>query len=132
MTTINLHPSAAITFGGETVHFGGQETLDLQVSQIRRVGPYIGAYHTESLKQARSTVFLDPSDGARSPMSVMALHLLESPLVIQYGMAAARLASMKSIASAKSDKAAEYPVAHAKTAVQARRPLATASGRGGF
>lgn len=134
MTTISPHVCAVVTFGGDIVHFDTPEQMPIRIDQIKRVGSYIGAYHTKSLEQAQSTVFLEPGDGGRSPMSVLALYLRESPLVIQYSMAAARLAGMKSLHVAKAEKSETTPVAPVSHAapVQARRPMAVASGRGGF
>lgn len=133
MTTINPHVCAILTYGGDIVHFDTPEQMPLRIDQIKRRGKYIGAYHTDSLKQAQSTIFLEPVDEGRSPMSPIAIYVSESLLVLEYSIAAARLAGM-TVEKAKLslvEKPPVAPVAHAAH-MQPRRQMATASSRGGF
>jgi len=139
MATIEIDVCAGLEASGHTVHYVNPEAMPLQVKDVRRIGPYIGAYHTRSLQQAQSTIFLD-NDGT-SPLNVIAVHVTQSPMIVRQRMMSARAVSpkpaaqpvmapavMATVAIAKAKAAAAMPA----PVLKPRVPTTTGQGSGGF
>lgn len=132
MATFEVDVCAGLEASGSTVHYVKPEALPLQVKAVRRVGMYIGSYHTESLQQAQSTIFLD-NDGS-SPFNVIAVHVVQSPMAVRQRMMAARKAfahdeSAKAIAKAQ---AGSRNALNPAPVLKPRIPTTSGSGAGGF
>lgn len=135
MATFEVDVCAGLEASGHTVHYDTPEAMPLQSKDVRRVGPYIGAYHTPSLQQAQATIFLD-NDGA-SPLNVIAVHVRQSPMIVRQRMMSARVGQPRPVAA---PEAANAAIAKAKASaamapapvLKPRLPIISGAGNGGF
>lgn len=139
MATIEIDVCAGLEASGHTVHYVEPEAMPLPVKDIRRVGPYVGAYHTTSLQQAQSTIFLD-NDGT-SPLNVIAVHVVQSPMIVRQRMMSARAvtpapvvkdpAMLATVTIAKAKASSAMAPAPAPV-YRPRVPTTSGQGSGGF
>lgn len=101
---------AVVTFTGNTTHHNQPMVHKINPDDIAHRGPFLGARHTGSLGQANSTVFFKPN--AATALGVLAMHVVESPMVLNQRILAAKAL------------AANDPVMAAKAAVTAAAPAA--------
>ncbi len=136
MATFEVDVCAGLEASGHTVHYTSPEAMPLQSKDVRRVGPYVGAYHTASLQQAQATIFLD-NDGT-SPLNVIAVHVRQSPMIVRQRMMSARVGQPQhapvpvqetaAVAKAKVSAAMAAPA----PVLKPRRPVTSGAGTGGF
>ena len=79
---------ATLSYTGRMEHYQSPLSMSIPVHALAHYGPYFGATHAGSLDSARATLF--PHTGCKALEGIMAIHVVESPMVLSARIMAAK------------------------------------------